>query len=54
MNFRHSAVRTLSTAVALLWGAGASFLDGLLRFDVGHGVHGGNDWRIHLYADGLL
>ena len=35
-------------------GAGASLMDGLIRFDVARGVHGGNDWRLHIYTDGLF
>jgi hypothetical protein len=35
-------------------GAGASFMDGLLRFDIAHGVRGGDEWRVHIYTDGLL
>jgi hypothetical protein len=35
-------------------GAGASFMDGLLRFDLAHGVRGGDEWRLHIYTDGIL
>lgn len=35
-------------------GIGFSVLDGLLRADLAHGVHGGDEWRVHLFSDGLF
>jgi hypothetical protein len=35
-------------------GAGLSILDGLFRLDFAKAVRGGNDFWIHLYADGLM
>ncbi|MBX6332783.1 MAG: hypothetical protein IRY91_13125 [Gemmatimonadaceae bacterium] len=32
-------------------GAGASFLDGLMRFDVARGIHSDNGWRVDFYLD---
>lgn len=39
-----------------LWsvGAGASFMDGLLRFDVARGLRDGGGWRVDLYLNGTL
>jgi hypothetical protein len=35
-------------------GLGASLMDGLFRFDIAHGVRGGDEWRLHIYSDGIL
>jgi len=35
-------------------GVGASFLDGLIRFDIARALRGGSTWRAYLYLDGLL
>jgi hypothetical protein len=35
-------------------GLGASILDGVLRFDLAKAVRGGNDFRIHMYLDGIF
>ncbi|MDX1393549.1 MAG: hypothetical protein R3195_04125 [Gemmatimonadota bacterium] len=35
-------------------GAGFSMMDGLLRFDIGRAVRGGDSWRLHIYTDGLM
>jgi len=35
-------------------GAGLSIFDGLLRFDLARAVRGGDVWRLHIYADGLM
>ncbi len=35
-------------------GVGLSLLDGILRVDLGRGVRGGDAWRLHIYADGLM
>jgi len=35
-------------------GAGLSVLDGLVRVDVARGVEEGDDWRLHVYSDGLF
>jgi hypothetical protein len=35
-------------------GAGLSILDGLFRLDFAKAVHGGNDFWVDLYADGLM
>ncbi len=35
-------------------GVGASFLDGLVRFDVARALRGGSSWKVYLYLDGLL
>lgn len=39
-----------------LWsvGAGASFMDGMLRLDVARGLRGDGTWRFDLYLDGTL
>ncbi|MBW3553761.1 MAG: hypothetical protein KY466_09625, partial [Gemmatimonadetes bacterium] len=47
--------RTLDRADALLSvGAGASFLDGLLRFDLARAVQPEIGWRLDLYVDALF
>jgi hypothetical protein len=35
-------------------GAGFSMMDGLFRIDIGRAVRGGELWRLHIYADGLM
>jgi hypothetical protein len=35
-------------------GIGASFLDGLARFDLARAVRGSDRWKVHLYLDGLF
>jgi hypothetical protein len=35
-------------------GAGASFLDGLLRLDLARGVRRGSGWRVEAYVGGTL
>jgi Omp85 superfamily domain len=35
-------------------GVGASLLDGLFRADLARAVRGGNQWKLHLYLDGLF
>jgi hypothetical protein len=35
-------------------GAGASLVDGLVRFDIARAVRRGDAWRIHFYLDGLF
>ncbi len=35
-------------------GVGASFLDGLFRMDLARILRGGNEFRFHVYLDGLL
>lgn len=39
---------------AVAVGTGISLLDGLLRVDLARGVRRGDDWRLHLYSDGLF
>ena len=35
-------------------GAGISIMEGLFRIDVARAVRGGDAWRLHVYADGLM
>jgi outer membrane translocation and assembly module TamA len=35
-------------------GAGVSLLDGLVRFDLAHGLRAPKGWRFDLYFDGRL
>jgi len=35
-------------------GIGLSALDGLFRIDIARAVRGGDTWRVHIYADGLM
>jgi hypothetical protein len=35
-------------------GVGASFLDGIVRFDVARAVRGSDRWKVYLYLDGLF
>ena len=35
-------------------GAGASFLDGLLRMDLAHGIVRASAWRAYFYIDAIL
>jgi hypothetical protein len=35
-------------------GAGFSFMDGIVRFDVAHALRGSKDWRAYLYMGGVL
>jgi len=35
-------------------GVGASFLDGIVRFDLARALRAPTGWRLHLYMDGLL
>lgn len=35
-------------------GVGLSILDGLIRVDVARALEGSDDWRLHLYSDGIL
>lgn len=39
---------------ALGAGLGLSFLDGLLRVDLARALEGDDDWRLHVYSDGIL
>lgn len=35
-------------------GAGFSFMDGIVRFDVAHALRGSKDWRVYFYMGGVL
>ena len=35
-------------------GLGFSTMDGLFRIDVARAVRGSNEWRVHIYSDGLM
>jgi hypothetical protein len=35
-------------------GVGASFLDGLMRIDLGRALRSPKGWRLDLYVDGIL
>jgi hemolysin activation/secretion protein len=43
-----------SRASMLSVGAGASFLDGLIRIDLARSLRGQRDWRLHASVDGIL
>jgi hypothetical protein len=50
-----AARRELGTRPSMLSvGAGASFLDGILRIDLARALRGATGWRLELYVDGLL
>jgi hemolysin activation/secretion protein len=35
-------------------GAGVSFMDGIVRFDVAHALRDSRDWRVYLYMGGII
>ena len=45
-------VRTRASMLSV--GAGASFLDGLLRIDLARSLRGQRDWKLHASVDGIL